>query len=81
MEQEGTEKNLGMLWLSFMVDCIVNIDFQLQAMKRRILSVTYCYFPCLPASSALSHDLPDLFQTSWTFPDPPAPVLYLTLKS
>jgi len=24
----------------------------------------YCYFLCLPASSALSHNLPDLFRTS-----------------
>ena len=30
--------------------------------------VTYRYFPCLPASSALFHDLPDLFTTSDPFP-------------
>jgi len=39
--------------------------------------VTYCYFPCLPASSALSHgllDLPHLFRT----PSDPFPVSHMS---
>ena len=45
-----------------------------KSISRSCLSVTYHYFLCLPASSALSHGLPDLFRTSQTSPDPPTPI-------